>query len=66
MKKFTKSIDITASPTKVWDTLTGAETFTDWCSAFSEGCTFEGKWGKGETMKFLGPGPDGKVGGMVV
>ncbi len=66
-KKLSFSIDINASREKIWETLLGKETFSDWCSYFSPSgdSRFEGDWSEGSTMRFIGEDGEGNVGGMI-
>jgi uncharacterized protein YndB with AHSA1/START domain len=61
MKKLEFSIAIKASPEKVWEIITGKETYEQWTSPFCEGSTVETDWQKGSKALFL----DGKGSGMV-
>lgn len=61
MKKLEFSITINASPKKVWDIITGKETYDQWTKVFAEGSTVETDWKKGSKALFL----DGKGSGMV-
>lgn len=63
--KIEKSVTITASRDKIWDTVIGPETYKDWTSAFCEGSSFVGDWSEGSTMRFIGPDPEGGEGGMI-
>lgn len=65
LTKLNKSIDIRASRERIWQVLTGQEEFRDWASAFMPGSYYEGTWNVGDTLRFLGPSPDGSVGGMI-
>lgn len=40
------------------------KTYRQWTAAFHEGSYYEGTWEKGTEIRFLGPGEDGKLGGM--
>jgi hypothetical protein len=60
--KFT--VLINANKQKVWDTMLNDKTYRQWTAAFHEGSYFEGTWEQGTEMRFLGPGEDGKLGGM--
>jgi uncharacterized protein YndB with AHSA1/START domain len=61
MKKLEFSITINANPQKVWDIITGKETYDQWTKVFAEGSTVETDWKKGSKALFL----DGKGSGMV-
>lgn len=55
------SITVRASKEKVWNTMLQPETYRIWTAEFGEGSYYEGSWGQGEKIRFLGP--DG-TGGM--
>lgn len=61
MEKLEFSIAINASPQKVWDIITGKDTYSQWTAPFSEGSCVETDWKKGSKALFL----DGKGSGMV-
>jgi len=61
MKKLEFSIVINASPDKVWNVITGQNTYNQWTSVFAEGSSVETDWKKGSKALFL----DGKGNGMV-
>lgn len=55
MTKSSFATTINATPKRVWDTILGKATYTDWTSAFAEGSYFEGSWEQGQQMRFLAP-----------
>lgn len=65
MQKLNTSIFINAPKEKVWDIMLGEETYKQWTSAFCEGSYYKGSWEEGSKILFVGPGEDGKEGGMV-
>jgi hypothetical protein len=66
MQKVHFSIAINAPKKKVWDTMLQDATYRVWTSAFNpKGSWYEGDWSQGSKIVFLGPGEDGKLGGMV-
>jgi uncharacterized protein YndB with AHSA1/START domain len=66
MQKINFSTTINAPRDVVWETMLNDATYREWTSAFSpKGSWYEGDWAQGSTIRFLGPGEDGKVGGMV-
>jgi uncharacterized protein YndB with AHSA1/START domain len=66
MQKIHFSITINAPKKKVWDTMLQDATYRVWTSAFNpKGSWYEGDWSQGSKIRFLGPGEDGKLGGMV-
>ena len=58
-------VEINAPVAKVFELMIADETYRDWTSAFHPGSYFKGDWTKGSKILFLGPGQDGKEGGMV-
>jgi len=65
MSKLNFSILIDAPISKVWDTMLEDKTYRIWTEAFMPGSYYDGDWTRGSKILFLGPGNDGKVGGMV-
>ena len=65
MSKLNFSIVIDAPISKVWDTMLEDKTYRIWTEAFMPGSYYKGDWNKGSKILFLGPGADGKIGGMV-
>lgn len=58
-------IEINAPVEKVWDTMLEDATYRQWTEAFNpHGSWYEGSMEKGAKINFLGPGEDGKIGGM--
>jgi uncharacterized protein YndB with AHSA1/START domain len=64
MKTLHFSIQINAPKKKVWDIMLNDKTYREWTTVFTQGSYFVGNWSKNSKMQFLGPGEDGKVGGM--
>jgi uncharacterized protein YndB with AHSA1/START domain len=58
------SIEIDATPQRVYEMIIGNKTYPIWVSAFSDGYC-EGNWSKGSKMYFLGVGQDGVVAGII-
>ncbi|OFY47388.1 MAG: hypothetical protein A2Y87_09255 [Bacteroidetes bacterium RBG_13_46_8] len=58
------AITINARPDKVYRTMLDEKGFAEWTSEFNPASRFEGTWGKGSRIRFLGQDPDGKTGGM--
>jgi hypothetical protein len=58
------SILINAPKQKVWKTMLGKETYTQWTKAFAEGSTYRGSWEKGDEIHFIGENAEGKAEGM--
>ena len=62
MKKLEFKTSIAATPKKVWDTMLHPKTYREWVNASWPGSFYEGKWAKGEKIRFLA---DGQGGGML-
>jgi uncharacterized protein YndB with AHSA1/START domain len=58
-------ITIDADPTKVYKTLIGEKSYSEWTSEFNATSRFEGTWDKGSKIRFLGQDADGATGGMI-
>jgi uncharacterized protein YndB with AHSA1/START domain len=62
-------VQINAPREKVWEIMLGDETYREWTKAFNpspdSNSRVEGNWEQGSKMLFIGPGEDGKEGGMV-
>lgn len=58
------SIDIEAPVDKVFKTMLDDDHYRSWTTVFNPTSHFEGKWEKGEPIKFLGCDDQGNVGGM--
>jgi len=66
MKTMNFSIFINAPKEKVWHTMLDDATYREWTQEFNtRGSWYEGDWSAGSTIKFLGPGENGELGGMV-
>lgn len=66
MQKMNVSTTINAPRKVVWDTMLNDKTYREWTSAFNpKGSWYEGDWSQGSTIRFLGPGEDGSLGGML-
>jgi uncharacterized protein YndB with AHSA1/START domain len=50
------STHINAPRQKVWDTMLGEGTYTQWAKAFGDGSHFVGDWNEGSNIQFLGEG----------
>ena len=59
MKLLEYTIQINATPEKVWDVLFTQDNYKKWASAMNEGTYFEGTWEEGTIMKFLDPKNNG-------
>lgn len=54
MTKLEFTIDIAASPEKVWKTMLELETYKQWVGVSWPGSTYKGNWKQGETINFIG------------
>jgi uncharacterized protein YndB with AHSA1/START domain len=52
MKRLEYKIDIAAPAEKVWKTMLDKETYDKWTSVSWPGASYQGKWGKGENIRF--------------
>lgn len=59
MKKLEFSVDIDATPQKVWDTMLNPESYREWVKVSWPNSYYEGEWKKGENLKFLSAGRGG-------
>jgi uncharacterized protein YndB with AHSA1/START domain len=67
-EKLHAEIVISAPREKVWDTMLGEGTYTEWTAPFNPagGSYFKGSWEEGADIRFIGPDPEtGKEGGMI-
>jgi uncharacterized protein YndB with AHSA1/START domain len=55
MKKLSYSISIDAHRTHIWNTILAPGKYEQWVKAFSDNSSFAGKWGQGETVRFVDP-----------
>lgn len=58
-------IEIHAPVDKVYNTMLGDKSYSEWTAVFNPTSRFEGSWDKGSKIVFVGTDPDGKEGGMV-
>jgi hypothetical protein len=65
MEKIHFSIVINAPKDKVWNTMLGADTYSEWTEVFAHGSYYVGDWTEGNKMLFLAPDETGKISGMV-
>jgi uncharacterized protein YndB with AHSA1/START domain len=61
MKKIEFSIEINATPDKVWEVIVGKKTYEQWAAPFFEGSTVDTDWKKGSKALFH----DGTGNGMI-
>lgn len=68
MKKVQFKISIKAPVARVYDLMLGIEsksTYEQWTSMFNPTSTYEGSWGKGNKILFVGVDEKGEKGGIV-
>ena len=68
MKKLQFKVSINAPVTTVYDCMLGINsksTYEQWTSLFNPTSTYEGNWGKGNKILFVGVDDKGEKGGMV-
>ena len=58
-RTITKSIDLDASPERVWDVLLDDATYRQWTAEFIAGSYAETDWQEGSTVRFLDPSGSG-------
>lgn len=63
MKKLSFTIQINASPEKVWHTMLDDATYRRWTQPFNAGSRYEGTWETGSEMRFIGVDDSGKESG---
>lgn len=61
MKHLEFKTQIAADKKKVWDTMLRPETYKEWVNASWPGSTYEGKWAKGENLRFISPSGEGTL-----
>lgn len=68
MKKLQFKIHINAPANKIYDYMLGIHsktTYEQWTALFNPTSTYEGNWGKGEKILFIGVDENGEKGGMI-
>jgi uncharacterized protein YndB with AHSA1/START domain len=65
MKHLEFKTQIAADKKKVWDTMLQPETYKEWVSVSWPGSYYEGKWEKGENIRFLASSGGGTVAKLV-
>ena len=65
MKHLEFKTRISADKKKVWNTMLQPETYKEWVSVSWPGSTYEGKWAKGENIKFVSPGHGGTMATLI-
>jgi uncharacterized protein YndB with AHSA1/START domain len=61
MKKLEFKTKIASPKQKVWETMLNPQTFKEWTAESWPGSHYEGKWGQGERIKFMGTDGGGTV-----
>lgn len=61
MKHIEFTTQIAADKQKVWNTMLQPETYKQWTSVSWPGSTFDGRWDKGENLRFVSPGQGGTM-----
>lgn len=61
MERLEYQIVISAPVRKVWDTMLQKETYQEWVGKSWPGSTYDGKWEKGEKIKFVGKDGSGTL-----
>lgn len=59
------TVDISAAAEKVSRVMLDQETYKQWAAEFNPGSFYEGSWGKGDKILFVGLNEEGKKEGMV-
>jgi len=59
MEKLEFTVDVNTTAEKLWNTMLAPDTYREWVNAVWPGSYFEGRWAKGETLRFLSPGMGG-------
>ena len=65
METLKYKIEIAAPAKKVWETMLQQETYRQWVGKSWPGSTYEGKWEKGEKIKFVSSEGEGALAEMV-
>lgn len=61
MKHLEYDTQIAVSKQKVWDTMLQPESYKQWTNVSWPGSQYEGKWEKGEQLRFAAPGQGGTL-----
>jgi uncharacterized protein YndB with AHSA1/START domain len=65
MEHLEYKIVISAPAKKVWETMLQKETYEQWVAKSWPGSFYEGKWAKGEKIRFIGPDGSGTLAELV-
>jgi uncharacterized protein YndB with AHSA1/START domain len=65
METIEYKIEIDATAKKVWDTMLAKNTYEQWVAKSWPDSSYEGKWAKGEKIKFIGTDGSGTLAELV-
>ncbi len=65
LQTLTFSVRIRAPRKKIWETMLKDSTYREWADVFSPGSYYTGDWSEGSEMRFLAPGKDGTIAGLI-
>jgi uncharacterized protein YndB with AHSA1/START domain len=65
MERLEYKVVISAPAKKVWDTMLNQDTYRQWVAKSWPSSFYEGKWAKGEKIKFIGPDGAGMLAEIV-
>jgi uncharacterized protein YndB with AHSA1/START domain len=65
MERLEYKVVISAPAKKVWETMLQEETYKQWVAKSWPGSFYEGKWAKGEKIRFIGPEGSGTLAELV-
>jgi uncharacterized protein YndB with AHSA1/START domain len=65
MEHLEYKIVISAPAKKVWETMLQEATYKQWVAKSWPGSSYEGKWAKGEKIRFIGPDGSGTLAELV-
>ena len=65
MERLEYKVVIAAPAKKVWDTMLQKETYEQWVAKSWPGSSYEGRWAKGEEIRFVGEGGGGTLAEIV-
>ena len=65
MKHLEFRTQIAADKKTVWDTMLQPETYKEWVNVSWPGSTYEGRWAKGENVRFISPGQGGTMAQLI-
>jgi uncharacterized protein YndB with AHSA1/START domain len=65
MEHLEYKVEISAPAKTVWETMLQKETYKQWVAKSWPGSFYEGKWAKGEKIRFIGPDGSGTLAELV-